>query len=285
MATCNSGNELEDKREERRKQVMLGDLPSDFLRVTPISAEQQLALDEQAAIALQQQLSGSNFASTVAGRLTISVIEAKLNKNYGLTRMDPYVRLRVGQTVYETNTDYNGARNPRWNKNFNCFFFPHDTCIHIEVFDECSFSLDEKIAWATYDIPENVLQGETADEWIELSGKLGEGKEGLINLVITCQPIPSGTVIYHSQPVVTVMPYGSNSTYPGYTVSKGQTPDVVACNPAPPPQPVCISEDDLKQIKEMFPNIDDEVVRTVLESNSGNKDHTINALLALSEGT
>lgn len=35
----------------------------------------------------------------------------------------------------------------------------------------------------------------------------------------------------------------------------------------------------------MFPNIEEEVVRTVLESNSGNKDHTINALLALSEGT
>lgn len=59
---------------------MLGDLPSDFLRVTPISAEQQLSLDEQAAIALQQQLSGNSFASTVAGRLTISVIEVCCHK-------------------------------------------------------------------------------------------------------------------------------------------------------------------------------------------------------------
>lgn len=59
--------------------------------------------------------------------------------------------------------------------------------VTLHIFLQCSFSLDEKIAWATYDIPENVLQGETANEWIELSGKLGEGKEGLINLVITCQ--------------------------------------------------------------------------------------------------
>ncbi|XP_035212957.1 toll-interacting protein-like, partial [Stegodyphus dumicola] len=79
MASCNSvDNHPEDKREARRKQVMLGELPSDFLRVTPITAEQQLALDEQAAIALQQQLSGNTIASAVSGRLTISVIEVLL---------------------------------------------------------------------------------------------------------------------------------------------------------------------------------------------------------------
>lgn len=59
------------------------------------------------------------------------------------------------------------------------------TNIYLEIYDECSFTMDELIAWAHIPISQAVLNGETHDEWYQLSGKQGDGMEGMINLVLS----------------------------------------------------------------------------------------------------
>jgi toll-interacting protein len=86
-----------------------------------------------------------NFQANTVGRLSITVAQAKLVKNYGLTRMDPYVRIRVGHYIYETQTDPNASKTPRWNRSFHCQLPVGVNKIFLEIYDECNFTMDELV--------------------------------------------------------------------------------------------------------------------------------------------
>lgn len=99
--------------------------------------------------------------------------------------MDPYARVRVGHFVYETQTDANGGKTPRWNRVIHSQLPAGVSTVSIEIYDECSFKMDELIAWTEVRIPESVLKGQTHEEWHSLSGKQGDHVEGMVDVVMS----------------------------------------------------------------------------------------------------
>ncbi|CAH1798687.1 unnamed protein product [Owenia fusiformis] len=274
---------------ERRSRVMVGDLPPDFLQIPMSPSQQQVMADEQTAQYMQAQQSFSYVPGNVQCRLSITVSQAKLAKNYGITKMDPYCRIRVGHSVFETPTAHNGAKNPRWNKQVHCYLPNGVDSIYLEIFDERAFSMDDRIAWGHVTIPETIFAGETVDDWYTLSGRQGDDKEGMINLVMssTAQQAPAAPmpVVYQNpmQPVMVLPPGGMpvvGGPQPVYYPQQG-VPQQQQQQQQQQPQGPVYTEDDLKQVKEMFPNMEEEVIVSVLEANRGNKDATVNCLLGM----
>ena len=268
-----------DKVKEKRNRVFVGQLPDDFLRISVSQQQQQEAADRQAALALHQQLLTTQqpYLSNSVGRLSVTLAQAKLAKNYGMARMDPYCKVRVGHCVYETHTDPNGGKNPRWNKITHCLLPQGVNTMYIEIYDERSFTIDELIAWTTITIPQQVLKGETHEDWYPLTGRLGDGLEGMINVVLSYSATPQPCMYPMGPPIMVVPSVGGSRVAAPMAVYQAPPATI------PPPQSFVLSETELKQIEEMFPNIDKEVIKTVFEANRGNKDGTINSLLQMCE--
>lgn len=87
------------------------------------------------------------------------------------------------------------------------------------------------------------------------------------------------------QPVPMAMAYGTQMAYAypqGYVQPFTGVP-VAMQQPTQqlPQQPQTIRDEDVKKIKDMFPDMDEEIIRSVLLSSDGNVDTAVNHLLTM----
>lgn len=111
-----------------------------------------------------------------------------------------------------------------------------------------------------------------------LSGKTGDQKEGMIDLVLSftsASSIAAARPMQHQQPVVFV-PNVSGRALPVYV----QPQQIQQPIQAPPPV-VPLTDEEIANLMEMFPTIDKEVIKSISDANRGNKEATINSLLQL----
>lgn len=292
MATAAAASEQNNdvKLQTRNTQwgtAVTGELADDFLRIEGGGGNMMVVNPA----AYNAMFAGNQQSG---GILNITVVQARLAKNYGMTRMDPYCRLQVGVQVFETPTSYNGSKTPRWNKLVQCHIPDTLKEFHIEIFDECSFSIDEKIAWGIK-LTDEVFEGDTVENWHSLCGKQGDDKEGMIHIVLKYQKFEGqafhmGGPAVIQNPMMVVNPMGApmvvNSPIYGYSPFAHQaviTPQSVQPTPAPPPQTpqIQVNEADLKTLKEMCPSLDDDIILTVLHQSGGNIDRAAGQLLEM----
>ncbi|CEF59519.1 Toll-interacting protein [Strongyloides ratti] len=239
--------------ELKKRVLLLKDMPEHFLR---FSESINLSREHISSISnIDPEEAFYRFVPpNTRGRLIISVMEAKLTKSYSLVRMDPYCKIRVGNVTFQTPTHTNGGKNPKWDKTINAYLPNGVDSFFLQIYDEKQFTKDECIAWVHVILKEGIFHGEKFDEWYPLSGAQGDGREGIINLQISFLPLDN----YRRSISLSELQISTpNNTY--------------------------YDEAEIDELSSMFPNIEREVIKSVLEEKRGNKDDTVTILLELND--
>lgn len=308
-----ASEEILKKKVDKRSLVVVGKLPDDFLRIDVPRSNDDTPPGIDSERRIDQYLRNSI-------RVSITIVQAQLAKNYGLTRMDPYCKLNIGTVTFQTVTAINGAKTPVWNKIIILLLAPEINDFDLEIYDEKSFTPDTRFAWTHIRIPERVFHGDDQNHWYPLSGLTGVDTEGHVNVLFTLLS-PTAEALKLKAPFLTHSPNHHPTMQPNLTNPQSPNPQPPNNQPSVPPNQTTttttttsttsnpedaknepkdekhlmnkrIDEDDdgddeeetkrkLGILKDMFSGTANEVILLVLESKHGDIDASINALLEM----
>eukprot|EP00056_Hartaetosiga_gracilis_P008898 m.127746 g.127746 ORF g.127746 m.127746 type:complete len:226 (-) comp13014_c5_seq10:2659-3336(-) len=206
----------------------------------------------------------------------VHVFKARLVKNYGLMKMDPYVRLFLGPNSGQTPISEKGGKEPRWNSRLDLPFPRESKMLEVEVYDSRTLG-DKKIAWMDLDVSTPNYLSQPEEKWYHLSGAHGD-KEGIILLSIHVL-----TVALPQMPIVPplgLLPYQPMMFPP--PMQQMQPPQMRQQQQQPPPQPQ-LNPQHVQQLKEMFPDLDNGVIETVLLSSGNDFNKALTSLLEMQQ--
>lgn len=264
MATSESHSETgKPTLEERRNKCLLCPLPTHFLRNLPYD----------------QELLRHGLTHREERFLEVGIIQARLVKNYGLTSMNPYCRIRLGDSRYETQTAISSSKHPIWNEVCRLPIRGDSNLLSLVLMDEALLMSDSKIAWTTIPLPQSLYGGEPIDAWFQLSGKQGQDCEGSIHLTMKIR-----TIIRTIPQFVPDITSGTISAMSSQPPSLRLVQSVHGADQSQTPAKT-ISEEDVHAIKEVFPSIADDTIQTLLEAHDGNRDEVTSELLRMTNET
>ena len=122
---------------------------------------------------------------------------------------------------------------------------------------------------------------EVADLWLPLSGAEGEGKEGMIHVILSLTPIAPGAPLpQQPRTVPNVAAGGRPMTYAAQPQPGSQGQEQQQQQPQRPPR---LTDAELEEFVKMFPNLDRDIIASVHAASGGDKETMVNNLLQLGQ--
>ncbi|CAG9329376.1 unnamed protein product [Blepharisma stoltei] len=121
------------------------------------------------------------MASHNQGTLRIRPLGAKLERDLGLTSMDPYCVIRIGNQEKISHVSEKGGMTPRWDERFEFNPEAQEENILISLWDKRTLTGDQEIGSANVPLSK-VFRDKIFDEWVEIFYK--DEKAGAVWLIM-----------------------------------------------------------------------------------------------------